>query len=119
MKAGDGIMWKKDNKGTTMVSVVVSFALLMILVAAFYQVQKVSERMMMSAKDLIINNKELAKDFYLGETNNQLVANDIRLTFSGSKGSFYVDASLYQARGIGLPGTIYYYDSEKEVQTAE
>lgn len=119
MKAGDGAMWKKDNKGSTMVSVVVSFALLMILVTAFYKVQKVSQNMMMSAKDLIFNNRELAKEFYLEQTNNQLVAGDIRLTFSGSKGSFYVDASLYQARKLGLSGTIYYYESEEEEQTAE
>ena len=100
-----------------MVSVIVSFALLMILVTAFYKVQKVSESMMMSAKDLIFNNRELAKDFYLGETNNQLAAGNLRLTFSGAKGSFYVDASLYSAQKAGLSGTIYYYEANEEQET--
>lgn len=112
-------MRKKDNRGSTMVSVVVSFALLMILVTAFYRVQKVSESMMMSARDMIYNNRELAKEFYLGETNNRLVADDIRMTFSGGQGSFYVDVSLYQARRVGVSGSIYYYESEEEEQAAE
>lgn len=121
MKTGDGVMRKKDNRGSTMVSVVVSFALLMILIAAFYRVQKVSENMMMSAKDLIVNNRNLAREFYLGETNNHPVASNICLTFSGSKGNFYVDASLYQAQKQGLSGTIYFYGSEegKEELVAE
>lgn len=119
MKAGSGIMWKKDNRGSTMVSVVVSFALLLILVTAFYKVQKVSQGMMMTARDLIVNSRELTKAYYLGETNDQLVAGDIRLTFSGNKGSFYVDTSLYRAQRQGLSGTIYYYESEKEEQVAE
>lgn len=119
MKAGFGAMWKKDNRGSTMVSVIVSFALLMILIAAYYRVQKVSESMMMSARDLIVNNRELAKEFYLGQTQNRLVADDIRLTFSGSKGSFYVDGSLYQAQKVGISGTIFYYEPEEEEQVME
>lgn len=119
MRAGDGTIWRKDNRGSTMVSVVVSFALLMILVTIFYKVQKVSQNMMMSAKDLIVNNRELAKEYYLGETANQLVAGNTRLTFSGNAGSFYVDTSLYRAQKAELAGTIYYYESEKEERVAE
>lgn len=49
-----------------MVTVVVSFALLMIFVTGFYKVQKVSQNMMMDSKDLLVNNRELIKAYYLG-----------------------------------------------------
>ena len=123
MKAGSGSMWTKnkgrketDNRGTTMVTIVISFALLMIFVTAFYKVQKVSQNMMMSAKDLVVNNRELEKAFYLEETRNEIVANHTRLTFSGEEGSFYIEATLHKAQKEGLTGTIFYYESEEEEQ---
>ena len=58
---------KRDNRGTSMVTVVVSFALLMIFVNAFYKVQKVCQNMMVDSKDLLVNNRELIKAYYLGE----------------------------------------------------
>ncbi len=114
MSRGDGNTRIKDNRGTSMVSVLVSFALLLIFVTAFYKVQKVSQSMMMTAKDMIVNSRELVKAYYLDETNNQMVADNVRLSFSGDNGSFYVDASLYKATKEGLSGTIYYYQEEKE-----
>lgn len=116
MKHGSGNTWIKDNKGTTMVSVVISFALLLIFVTAFYKVQKVSQSMMMSAKDMIVNSRELVKAYYLEETNNQVVADKTRLSFSGAGGSFYIDATLHKAEKEGLSGTIYYYEWEEEEQ---
>ena len=116
MRHGSGNTWIKDNKGTSMVSVIISFALLLIFVTAFYKVQKVSQNMMMSAKDMIVNSRELGKAFYLDETNNQVVADHVRLSFSGDEGSFYIDASLYKAEKEGLSGTIYYYEAEEEEQ---
>lgn len=121
MKHGSGSMWtgdkkKADNRGTSMVTVVVSFALLLIFVTAFYKVQKVSQSMMMGAKDLIVNNRELIKAYYLGETSDQVVAKDVRLSFSGDEGSFYVDATLHKAEKEDLKGSIYYYEWEEEEQ---
>ncbi len=113
MKHGNGNTWIKDNRGTSMVSVIVSFALLLIFVTAFYQVQKVSQNMMMSAKDMIVNSRELTKAYYLGETSNQVAAENARLSFRGNYGSFYIDASLYKAEKEGLGGTIYYYEANK------
>ncbi len=114
MKHGSGNTWIKDNKGTSMVSVVISFALLLIFVTAFYKVQKVSQSMMMSAKDMIVNSRELVKAYYLGETQNQIVADKVRLSFSGRNGSFYVDATLHKAEKEGLNGAVYYYEWEEE-----
>lgn len=119
MKAGSGNMWtknkkKKDNRGTTMITVVISFALLMIFVTGFYKVQRVSQNMMMDAKDLIVNNRELIKAYYLGETSNSIAAEDMRLSFSGKEGSFFIDADLYRAQKEGLMGTIYYYREKEE-----
>lgn len=119
MKAGNGNMWKKDKKkrddrGTTMITVVISFALLMIFVTGFYKVQRVSQNMMMDAKDLIVNNRELIKAYYLGETSNSIAAENVRLSFSGGEGSFFIDADLYRAEKEGLMGTIYYYRPEGE-----
>lgn len=119
MKAGDGSTLiknkkKRDNKGTTMVTVVVSFALLMIFVTGFYKVQKVSQNIMMDSKDILVNNRELIKAFYLGETNDNIAAENVRLSFSGDEGSFYIDADLYRAEKEGLTGTVYYYGSKEE-----
>lgn len=120
MKAGSGSMWikgknvkKKDDRGTSMVTVVISFALLMIFVTGFFKVQRVSENMMMSAKDLLVNNRELIKAYYLGETDNQAAAENIRLSFSGEEGGFFIDTTLYRAEKEGLTGTVYYYESEE------
>ncbi len=97
-----------------MVTVIVSFALLLIFVTAFYGVQKTSRSMMMSAKDMMLESKELIKAFYLEETDNQPVSENVTLTFRGDEGSFTINATLYKAQKDGLSGTIYYYDSEKE-----
>lgn len=109
---------KRDNKGTSMITVVVSFALLMIFVTGFYKVQKVSQNMMMDSKDLLLNNRELIKAYYLGETDNSIVAENVRLSFSGQEGAFSIDTSLYRAQKEGLTGTVYYYQS-KEQMTGE
>lgn len=119
MKAGNGNMWtenkkKKDDRGTTMVTVVISFALLMIFVTGFYKVQKVSQNMMMDSRDLLVNNRELIKAYYLGETNDSIAAENVRLFFDGDEGGFYVDTTLYRAEKEGLTGTVYYYGSEEE-----
>lgn len=116
MKLGNGRILIKDNNGTTMVSVIISFALLMIFVTTFFGVQKVSQNMMMNAKDMLVNSRELAKAYYLEETENQIVADEVRLTFSGENGAFYVDATLNKAQKEGLTGTIYFYESVKEEQ---
>ena len=71
----------KDKKGTTMVTVVISFALLMILVTTFYGVQKISQNMLMNTKDMIVNSRELLKAYYLDETENEIVADNVRLSF--------------------------------------
>lgn len=97
-----------------MVTVIVSFALLLIFVTAFYGVQKTSRSMMMSAKDMMLESKELIKAFYLEETENQPASENNTLTFRSDKGSFTINATLYKAQKDGLSGTIYYYDSEKE-----
>lgn len=121
MKRGSGNMQKENDKkfklnhrGTTMITVVVSFALLLVFVTAFYKVQNTSRNMMMNAKDMLVNNRELVKAFYLEETANETVAADVRLTFRGTDGSFYVDATLNKAQKEGLMGTIYYYEIQQE-----
>lgn len=110
---------KRDNRGTSMVTVVVSFALLMIFVTGFYKVQKVSQNMMMDSKDLLVNNRELIKAYYLGETDNNAVAENVRLSFSGADGGFTIDTSLYRAEKDGLTGTVYYYQQEEEREPGE
>ncbi len=102
-----------------MVTVVVSFALLMIFVTGFYKVQKVSQNMMMDSKDLLVNNRELIKAYYLGETDNNAVAENVRLSFSGADGGFTIDTSLYRAEKDGLTGTVYYYQQEEEREPGE
>ncbi len=102
-----------------MVTVVISFALLMIFVTAFYKVQKVSQNMMMDSKDLLVNNRELIKAYYLGTTDNSIAAENVRLSFSGADGGFYIDASLYRAQKEGLTGTVYYYQEEEEQEPGE
>lgn len=102
-----------------MVTVVVSFALLMIFVTSFYKVQKVSQNMMMDSKDLLVNNRELIRAYYLGETDNSAVAENVRLSFSGAEGGFTIDTSLYRAEKNGLTGTVYYYQREEERGSGE
>ena len=114
MKRGSGNTLLKNNQGTSMVTVLISFALLLIFVTAFYKVQHVSSEMMMSAKDMLIDSRELTKAYYLGETEDTLLADDVRLSFRGKDGSFFVNATLYSAKKQGETGVIYYYDSDKE-----
>lgn len=102
-----------------MITVVVSFALLMIFVTGFYKVQKVSQNMMMDSKDLLVNSRELLKAYYLDETDNSLVAKDLHLSFSGQDGGFRVKASLYRAQKPGLTGVVYYYQNEEEQEFSE
>lgn len=106
-------MWKKDNRGTTMVSVVISFALLLLFVTSFFKIQKLSTEMMMNSKDMLVNNSRLIKAFYLGETENETVAEDASLIFTGKDGSFYVKGTLMRADQEALSGTIYYFEAKE------
>lgn len=106
-------MWKKDNRGTTMVSVVISFALLLLFVTSFFKIQKLSTEMMMNSKDMLVNNSRLIKAFYLGETENETVVEDASLIFTGKDGSFYVKGPLMRADQEALNGTIYYFEAKE------
>lgn len=101
----------KKNQGTTMITVVVSFALLLLFVTSYFRVQKLSTEMMMDSRDMIINNSQLVESFYLGETVNQTVADQAEISFTGEWGSFYVTGTLKKATKEGLNGTIYYFDT--------
>lgn len=103
---------KKKNSGTTMISVVISFALLLLFVTSYFKVQKLSTEMMMNSKDMIVNNSQLIKAFYLGETNDQMVTEEAELSFSGEGGGFFVRGTLKSAKKDGCNGTIYYFDTE-------
>ena len=108
---------REDNRGTSMITVIISFALLMIFVTAFFKVQKVSQNMMMDARDMQINNRKLVESFYLSQMQDSAASGDGKLVFSGKEGSFYIDAALYRAQKDGLSGVIYYYGMEEK--TAE
>ena len=108
---------REDNRGTSMITVIISFALLMIFVTAFFKVQKVSQNMMMDARDMQINNRKLVESFYLSQMQDSAASGDGKLVFSGKEGSFYIDAALYRAQKGGLSGVIYYYGTEEK--TAE
>lgn len=108
---------REDNRGTSMITVIISFALLMIFVTAFFKVQKVSQNMMMDARDMQINNRKLVESFYLSQMQDSAASRDGKLVFSGKEGSFYIDAVLYRAQKDGLSGVIYYYGTEEK--TAE
>lgn len=103
---------EEKNQGTTMITVVVSFALLLLFVTSYFRVQKLSTEMMMDSRDMIINNSRLVEAFYLGETANMTVADQADIGFSGEWGSFYVTGTLKRANKEGLDGTIYYFDTD-------
>lgn len=110
---------KPDSRGTSMVTVVISFALLLVFVTSFYRIQRVSQDMMMSARDLILNNNQLLKAYYLKETSDTVVLQDAPLYFSGGEGSFSITTTLHKAEKEGLSGSIYYYESQTKEQTGE
>lgn len=114
MKKGIKGKFIRDNRGTSMATVVVSFALLLLFVTSYFQVQKVVENMMMSSKDVLTNNSALIKAYYLGETKDITVADDVRLQFHGESGSFYIDTTLKRATKEELNGSIYYFEAETE-----
>lgn len=109
---------KRDNRGTSMATVVVSFALLLLFVTAYLKVQKVAGNMMMSSKDIVRNSGELIKAYYMEETTDVTVADSVRLNFSGEAGGFYLDATLKKAEKEGLEGSIYYFAAEDEEEDA-
>ena len=103
---------KIDNRGTTMVTVIISFALLLLFVTSYFKVQKLSMEMMMNSRDMMVNNSQLIKAYYLGETEDKTVAENVSFNFSGQEGSFYVQGTLKSAVQDGLNGTIYYFDAD-------
>lgn len=105
---------KRDERGTSMVTVVISFALLLLFVTSYYKVYRLAGQMMMNSKDMMINNSQLVKAYYLGETDDQVVADHIKLSFSGEYGSFFVEGTLKRADKQGLNGTIYYFSENEE-----
>lgn len=111
-EVGTKLIRKRDNKGTTMVSVVISFALLLMFVTSYFKIQKLSTEMMMDAKDMIVNNSRLIKAFYLGETQDRIVAEQMDISFRGEEGVFFIRGTLKSAQKDGYNGTIYYFDTE-------
>lgn len=114
-------MWKendemiklhKDQRGTSMVTVLVSFALLLLCLTSFYRVQKVTQNMMMNAKDTVVNNSNLIKAFYIGETTQTKMSEGETLIFEGEDGSFTMELSLMKAQKEGLNGSIYYFEEK-------
>lgn len=99
-----------------MITVVISFALLLLFVTSYFRIQKLSTGMMMDSKDMILNNSHLIEAFYLGETNEQMVADQMNISFSGEWGSFYVTGTLKKADKEDLSGTIYYFDTAQNGQ---
>lgn len=102
----------KDQRGTSMVTVVVSFALLLLCLTSFYRVQKMTESMVMNSKDMIRNNSSLMKAFYLGETTSTTIAGGELLIFEGEDGGFSMTVTLHRAQKEGLNGSIYYFEEE-------
>lgn len=101
----------KKNQGTTMITVIISFALLLLFVTSYFRIQKLSTEMMMDSKDMILNNSHLIEAFYLDETDDRIVADQINIIFTGEWGSFYVTGTLKRADKEDLNGTIYYFDT--------
>lgn len=110
-------MWKngkRNNRGTSMVTVVISFVILMLFMVGYLKAQRLTENMMMDSKDRIVNNGQLIRSYYLGETENHVIEDGARMQFKGKDGSFFVYASLNSANASDLEGTIYYYGREAE-----
>lgn len=105
---------KQDDRGTSMVTVVISFALLLLLITCYFRIYRLAGEMMMSSRDLIANNSQLIKAYYLGETDNQVVADHEKISFSGENGGFYVVGTLNRANQQELSGTIYYFSEEEK-----
>lgn len=106
---------KQDDRGTSMVTVVISFALLLLLVTCYFRIYRLAGEMMMNAKDMLANNSQLIKAYYLGETDDQVVADHVSISFTGENGTFYVRGTMNRADKQGLNGTIYYFsEDEKE-----
>lgn len=101
----------RDQRGTSMVTVIVSFALLLLCLTAFYRVQKVTGSMVMNSRDMIINNSDLIRAFYTGDT-TQTKVSDEQLTFEGEDGDFVMEVTLMKSRKEGLNGSIYYFEEE-------
>lgn len=101
----------RDQRGTSMVTVIVSFALLLLCLTTFYRVQKVTESMVMNSKDMIINNSDLIKAFYTGDTTRTKVSDEL-LTFEGEDGDFVMGVTLMKSQKEGLNGSIYYFEEE-------
>lgn len=101
-----------DNRGTSMVTVIISFALLLLCIVSYFRVQKVVENMMMSSTDMLRNNSSLVKEYYLEETENTVASKEETLNFTGEYGNFSLDVTLMRAQKEGLNGSIYYFEKE-------
>ena len=100
---------RQDNRGISMVTVLISFALLLLLMTSYFRIYRLAGEMMMSSRDMLMNNSQLIKAYYLGETDDHVVSDHVRIGFAGESGSFYVEATLKSAQKQGLSGTVYYF----------
>lgn len=113
-------LWKR-NGGTTMVEVIVAFTVLILIMGIFSQAMGMAGRMLNRSEDTLVNNRNLAGQYYLGKAALESRKN---ITFkfveeSGSGSSFTLDGALAVYRGTAedetkAEGKIYAAEEREE-----
>ena len=93
----------KDKKGTSLVSVIVAFLLLMILLLMFQKSLQISENLLVRSVDIRKEEQELIGSYYQNkETPSQ--SSLASLSFSGEAGSFSLNTkwSVYREKNASV-----------------
>lgn len=112
----------KTTRGTTMVEVIVAFTVLILIMGIFSQSMSMAGRMLNKSEDTLMNNRELAGQYYLGEA---AIQSRERKTFKfidvdNPDRSFTLDGylAIYSGtsgtNGISADGKIYAVEGEAE-----
>lgn len=98
------------NKGMTLISVIVGFALLLLGISLFYSSVQLSNKISSSQKQRIEDTEKLINQYYLIE--NEAIGNDIKLPLKDINGNIAVEIEVKKYTITNEAGELYYYENK-------
>lgn len=113
------MLWNK-TRGTTMVEVIVAFTVLVLIIGIFSRSMTIAGRMLNRSDDTLMNNRELAGQYYLGEAEKESSVKTVfEFTDQDNHASFTLDGYLVKyngtdVNGVRAEGSIYAVEGDTE-----
>lgn len=112
-------LWNK-TRGTTMVEVIVAFTVLVLIIGIFSQAMGMAGRMLNRSDDTLMNNRELAGQYYLGEADQESSVKTVfEFVDQENHASFTLDGYLVKyngtdVNGVRAEGSVYAVEGDTE-----